>query len=141
MRVRTRREDKKRRRAARPSTARLALTLVALFAFAAQSFLTQTHVHLSAQARAAFAASQTGDGTAHASVTKQPDRRGTPVRDDPANCPICQQIAFAGHYFSPAAAILQTPTQTGAFAPPPAATTVVVAPASHAWQSRAPPIA
>ena len=127
---------------ARPQLAKLALTFVALFAFLVQSFITQTHVHFSAQADAPFAVSDAG-GTAAKSNTGDPrqrDHRGVPSKEDPAHCPFCQQIAVAGAFLSPFIATLQLPTVVGL--PPQISTAVTVATqqVSHIWQGRAPPI-
>jgi hypothetical protein len=103
----------------------LALTLVA---FAANSYVTQTHIH--------FAASAADD---RAGVSEQSHGKG-PAQDDPSRCPLCQEILLAGAYLTPVVAAI----------PPPAFTvfqTLSEAPAfrladatCHDWHSRGPPL-
>jgi len=127
---------------ARPQLAKLALTFVALFAFLVQSFITQTHVHFSAQADAPFAVSDAG-GTVVKSNTGDPqqrDHRGVPSKEDPAHCPFCQQIAVAGAFLSPFLTTLQLPTEVGLLPQISAAVEATTQQVSHIWQGRAPPI-
>lgn len=122
--------------------AKLALTFVVLFAVLVQSFITQSHVHFSAQADATFAISDAG-GTVAKSNTGEPhqrDHRGVPSRDDPANCPFCQQIAVAGAFLSPFITTLQLPTEVGLLPQISTAVTAATQQLSHIWQGRAPPI-
>ena len=100
--------------------ARLWLTLLALFAFTLQAYVTQSHVHAAAVA------------------TKQLPGK-VPAGDDQANCPLCQVTLHAGVYVTPSAAAFVPPVFTvyGVFV----ATKVVAAvqAVSHSWNSRAPP--
>ena len=124
------------------SLGKLALAFVVLFAFLIQSFVTQTHVHFSEQADASFAVSDAGATVAKSNTgePQQRDRRGVPSRDDPANCPFCQQIAVAGAFLSPFTAILQLPTEVGLLPQISAAVEATTQQVSHIWQGRAPPI-
>ena len=107
------------------SAARLALTLVALFAFTVQSVVTQIHMH------------GTGDAASVASGKALPGK--LPPGGDQSNCPICQAIVHAGAFTAPATAILPLP----AFASFAITASVSVAASaqtsSHDWNSRAPP--
>jgi len=110
---------------------RLPIAFAMLLAILWQSFVTQTHVHANPIAYAAAIA----------------DNGGAPIRlkageapsDLPTTCPICQEVAHAGSYLSPAAIALQPPIPAHLWR------TVIPTPAptlrqrSHAWQSRAPP--
>jgi len=112
-------------------TLRAAVLLAALLAFAWQSFVTQTHVH-----PAPHVHSLTSIDKAEQALHS---KTGEPSRDQPANCPICQEIAHAGLYLLPA--------QVEFDMPPPAIAWVAVIPplaapvrlGSHIWRSRAPP--
>jgi hypothetical protein len=117
----------------------LALTFVYLFAFLVQSFVTQTHVHFSEQSAAVSSAIGTV-AKGKSSASQQRDHRDLPSKDDPANCPFCQQIAVAGAFFSPAIAVLQLPTEAGLFPQTLALVAAATLQVSHNWQGRAPPI-
>jgi hypothetical protein len=98
-----------------------------LLAFVFQGYATQTHIHVQ---NVPAAVHDVKGGAGHDKY---------PPNDDPANCPICQQIMQAGHYVAPAwlmpLLILQTisaieiVTVTG-----PRNDAV-----SHNWRSRGPP--
>jgi Na+/H+-translocating membrane pyrophosphatase len=108
-----------------------AVVLASLLAFSWQSFVTQTHVHFDPGASSTAAAGKAGGG-AH-------EKAGRSSSDIPANCPICQEIAHAGHYF--------LPTPVAFLGPYSVAVWIVVTPSlaltlrqrSHTWNSRAPP--
>lgn len=96
-----------------------------------QSLLTQTHRH-PASSLAPIAAKLLGT-TPSANL---PDGKSS---DQPADCPICRQIAHAGHYLTPEPGAFHTPIATAfSFAVPVVFHTAIVQ-RSHAWQSRAPP--
>lgn len=130
--IRQRNKSRARTKLARMSSARLILTFVALFAFTVQSYLTQTHIH---HPQAIGLAGDVG-------AAGEPAKNSTdkyPANQDPANCPLCQEIMHAGHVVIPAATLLVLPSY--------AAFNVIVftevitpfrAP-SHIWQGRAPP--
>lgn len=121
---------------------RVAATL-AIFAFAFQSFLTQTHVHFTpAVERVLAAVEQSKTAPLNGLLSRGPlkDHHGYPS-DDPAKCPICQEMVYAGSYVAPVAAV---------FVPPHLAISVIavverepvhLATVSHNWQGRAPPSA
>ena len=108
----------------------VAVLLAVLLAFTSQSFVTQTHEHLDqaaysavASVKAAGAQSQTGQSPANPADT----------------CPICREMAQAGHYLLPtlvAIQIFETTTHWLAVTRPLALTPHQQ---SHTWQSRAPP--
>lgn len=109
------------------SAARLALTLLALFAFTVQSVVTQIHMHGAA-----------AGGTASVALGKALPGK-LPPAGDPSNCPICQAIVHAGAFTAPVTAILPLP----AFASFAITASVSIAASaqtsSHNWNSRAPP--
>lgn len=108
---------------------RLALAYAVLLAFAFQTYVAQTHIHLT---QAETAKLYTG-GTGHDRHDKYP------ASDDPANCPICQEILHSGHFVTPSAL---------AYAPPALAVSTIalvdtalpfILALSHSWRGRAPP--
>lgn len=117
---------------------RVVFTFVALFAFVLQGCVTQTHIHFPSDAGRFIAPGLASPGNAHAKLS--PDKRQHPDNDDPANCPICQQILFSGEYLSPAPAVLRLPSLVAYFALLVPADLVVVQRQSHIWLSRGPPL-
>ena len=109
---------------ARANARRLAVTWILLLAFALQSYLTQTHLHAQAFQPAARA-------SAHNS---------SPADREALACPLCQVVASAGIFLTPAATAAVPP---GVWSIPtsraPAETGRTTAPAGFAWRSRAPP--
>src|SRR5436190_8389042 len=68
-----------------------------LLGFVVQGTAVQTHLHFSEHG-ASFASS--GGGSAQSPK---------PGKDDPANCPLCQEAATAGAYLLPSVAVLPPP--------------------------------
>lgn len=104
-----------------------ALAALLLLVFAVQNYVVQTHIHFApAHAASALAVSQHNPAPANPA-------------DDPATCPVCQDLAAAGHYLTPAPLAFGLPgfiaVAAALFAAFPAPAT---APA-HGWQSRGPP--
>jgi hypothetical protein len=114
----------------RQSFARLAISVLMLVAFALQSYVTQTHIHLAPGSFASY--NQLG-----AAKKQLPDK--FPAQDDPANCPICQEILHSGQFVTPSAAAVLLPSLSVSIIA--IVTHIVVAPeaTSHTWQSRGPP--
>ena len=117
--------------APRSRSARLAITLFALFAFTLQTYVTQTHIHGMARINSAAAPSAFDKNAAH---KQQPST-------DPANCPICQEILHTGYYVTPSVAVLPLPAVAVSIAPTVIDIMTIVAAHSHSWKSRAPPLA
>jgi len=109
---------------------RLAITFFALFAFAVQSYVTQVHIHGAPHVAAGYALDK--------DVGQKPDK--FPPSDDPANCPICQEILHAGHYVTPSAAILPLPVAAPFTIARIVEVVTIAAIYSHGWKSRAPPL-
>jgi hypothetical protein len=106
---------------------RLVLVWLALTAFAVQTYLVQTHIHFSPAALTQLAEKSGGHH----------DR--WPANDDPANCPICQELLHSGQFVTPSAQFLLPPTlAVSTIALVDEALPLVFAP-SHSWQGRAPP--
>ena len=97
-----------------------------MLAFALQSYVFQTHIHFAPQA----ALTDTTHGGHHDKF---------PANDDPANCPICQEILHSGQFITPAAQFLLPPTlAVSTIAVVDQALPHILAP-SHSWRGRAPP--
>ena len=122
------------------SFARLGLTFLMLVAFALQTTVTQTHVHIGTVAVTAGFLEDLKISDAGQPITKgtQP-RDHFPTNDDPANCPICQEILHAGQFVTPQAVVLLLPTESVSFVPISLAIAVFSEAVSHSWQGRAPP--
>ncbi|MHB8529002.1 MAG: hypothetical protein ACYC8V_05745 [Caulobacteraceae bacterium] len=104
---------------------RLVVTWILLFAFALQSYVTQTHVH-----RAPIV-DVVGKIYVHSP---------SPVDDEATACPFCQAIATAGAFFSPAAVeVFPLVLRAEAAALSPIVVGLAIAPAGFSWRSRAPP--
>ncbi|MEI9929951.1 MAG: DUF2946 family protein [Rhizomicrobium sp.] len=67
----------------------------------------------------------------------QPDK--FPANGDPANCPICQEIAHSGQFVTPSMAVLFVPTAAISIITLVSDIAVIPERTSHTWQSRAPP--
>ena len=116
--------------------------MLMLAAFALQSYVTQTHIHFAGHVvTGGFtfpddgAKAQTGKALGE----NQDDHDKYPPGDDPANCPICQEILYAGHYVAPTAVPILLPSL--AISTIEIVETVlprVFAP-SHNWLGRGPP--
>lgn len=118
--------------APRETTARVIISLLVMLAFGLQSYITQTHIHLKPDTFSSYSK------LAQTSGKENPSDK-FPANGDPANCPICQEIAHTGQFVTPSAAVLLLPTATVSIVA--LATEIVVVPlrASHTWRSRAPP--
>lgn len=114
----------------RRGSARIALTLVAAFAFFIQSFITQTHIHGAPPSDTSSAVATLAD---HANDGAPYDP--FPASEDPVN-----QV-YAGNYAAPAVALLVQPAERIAHVIPVRETRTPDFILSHAWRSRAPPSA
>lgn len=108
---------------------RRVLLAFTIAAFAQQSYLTQTHIHIPPAVAALDSGSVLG-ATGHGK---------TPSRDDPAHCPLCQEILIAGAYLTPVAIVILPPLLPAFRIELPAHELPFIAATSHAWHGRAPP--
>jgi hypothetical protein len=81
--------------------ARNFVSLLVAFAFALQSFLTQTHIHRVPQSFGGPAIVKFDTGA--------PPGNKAPADNSPLDCPYCQAIAHSGLFFMPAAPLLRLP--------------------------------
>ncbi|MEI9993965.1 MAG: DUF2946 family protein [Rhizomicrobium sp.] len=131
--TRVHRPRAKVRAAPRGSLSR-ALVFLTLLAFALQGFVTQTHIHLPSSGGPALA--DLFDGKAAPS----PGQDKSPSKNDPANCPLCQSFASAGHFVTPAAAATLLPFLSISVIAVAVQTTHAVPAVTHIWRGRAPPL-
>lgn len=110
---------------------RFAIVFAMLLAILWQSFVTQTHVHANPRVYATAISDNAGAPTRL--------KAGEAPSDLPATCPICQEVAHAGSYLSPAAVALQPPVPIDLWRTATPALSPTLRQRSHAWQSRAPP--
>ena len=116
-----------RSRATALSGWRLVVIYAAMLAFALQSYVLQTHIHFAP----ATAIADTHGANGH--------HDKYPANDDPANCPICQEILHTGQFITPAAQFLLPPSlAVSTIAVVDQALPHILAP-SHSWRGRAPP--
>jgi len=111
---------------------RLAITFCALMAFAFQSYVTQTHIHMTGSAAGIATASADGG-----KPSAQHDRY--PANQDPSNCPICQDMVHSGSFITPAAIAAVAPSFAVSVIAIFIHTAIAIQPASHSWRGRAPP--
>jgi hypothetical protein len=109
----------------------VAILVAVLLAFSWQSFVAQTHVHFASGADASAASAGPG-------VTAETSAK-PPSSDEPADCPICDEMAHAGHIYLPASLSFQLPQLGGVWIALAAARMLAPSQSSHAWNSRAPP--
>lgn len=122
-----------RPRAAALSGWRHVLVYAVLAAFALQTYVVQTHIHFSP----AEASQLAGGHGIKADGRDSHDKY--PARDDPANCPICQEILHSGQFVTPAAQALLAPALAVSTIFLVAAPLPFVLALSHSWRGRAPP--
>lgn len=114
---------------------RRAIAAFALAVFTIANFATQTHVHLQDMAEGGrAAATETGFR-----FERTPTPQKSNPFDDPATCPLCQDIALAGHFTAPAAIAVLPPALIAVPVTLFVAMPAFVATISHNWRGRAPP--
>jgi hypothetical protein len=116
---------------------------LALIAFAFQSYVTQTHIHVPPVLGATskiVPATDAGAAKKSTSTQKHAPNNNGPANDEPVKCPLCQAVGYAGHFVTPSAAsALLLPASAISILPlllaliPPRETP------SHSWRGRAPP--
>jgi hypothetical protein len=118
---------------------RLLFTVLCLFAFSAQSFIAQTHIHRPGTTDIGVAvADAVGKSLASVSHAKPPAKPVNPA-DEAAKCPLCQAVAHFGFVVSPALLVLLLPRAIADEAPSSILRVTKDSAPSHAWQSRGPP--
>jgi hypothetical protein len=87
--------------ARRTGIGRQAVTFLLVLAFAFQSYLTQTHIHV--------APAPSAQTCAVKCIVHAPAKHSSPADKSTADCPLCQAIVHAGAFFAPAAVIFFVP--------------------------------
>lgn len=114
--------------------------MLMLVAFALQSFVTQTHIHIDGHAvTAGFATADESPASAMTGAVAHKDHGKYPPADDSQTCPICQEMLYAGHYVMPAAVPLVLPVLPVSIVRIVTVEAIQLAALSHNWQGRAPP--
>jgi hypothetical protein len=123
-----------------PSLARWTITLCVFLAFAFQSYVTQTHIHFAGEAAVdIFAPVEKSPASAKIAPQGKQNPDKYPPKDDPANCPICQEVMHTGAFVMPDFVALLLPSQPISIVPIVIALPAAIEAVSHAWQGRAPP--
>lgn len=113
---------------------------LALLAFALQSYITQTHIHLTPALTASNQIPGDKDSAGKNIASKQvAPKQKAPANDDPLNCPMCQAMGYAGHFVSPSAAMLLLPGIAISILPLVVPILSPRASPSYNWQGRGPP--
>lgn len=126
------------RKAPRPAVSR-AILLVTLLAFSLQTYLTQTHIHLASERPALLSQVQVDHGKAPSTMPAE-RRDRYPANEDPANCPLCQELIHAGQFLTPAAAALLLPFFSTSVMDVAVPSKVFIRAVTHVWRGRAPPL-
>ena len=110
----------------RSDPARRFVVFIAVFAFALQSFVAQTHIHAESLAGIVKIAATSTSGKA-------------PVEHSQADCPFCQAVMHVGAVVASAPPLLRLPftwVETSALV---FAAVAITGADAHDWHSRAPP--
>lgn len=116
----------------RTDLARNIVALLVAFAFALQSFLTQTHIHGVPASLDGFAIAKVDSGSSGGGKA--------PADSSPLDCPYCQAIAHSGLFFMPAAPLLRLPFELAQSIIAPDFVQVTKSAAILYQRSRAPPL-
>ena len=116
----------------RTDMARNFLALLVAFAFALQSFLTQTHIHGVPASFGGSAIVKIDAGSSGGSKA--------PADNSPLDCPYCPAIAHSGLFFMPAAPLLRLPVELAQSIIAPDFAQVIKSAAILHQRSRAPPL-
>jgi hypothetical protein len=113
---------------------------VTLIAFSAQTYLTQTHIHLASEGHATAALEQAVEvsGKIVGAAPASPKDK-YPANEDPANCPLCQEILHSGQFVTPAVAAVLLPFVSISVIEIATPAAVLVNAVTHIWRGRAPP--
>ena len=106
------------------------VVLLVAFAFALQSFFTQTHLHRITPELGGGVFQLVHPGQAGGSV---------PSDTNPLDCPYCQAVAHSGVFYQPPAPLLLLPTLQSEAAMFPATLLSSTKAGAISWRSRAPP--
>ena len=123
---------------------RFAIIFLLQFAFLAQSYIAQTHIHIPVYASAAD--EQRGEAARGEIVQIGPFTLGhtsdhkAPVHQDSLSCPICHQIDWAKGIICPGNCAVGAPMSALRILAIEVDVVVTIGSLLHNWRSRAPPI-
>jgi hypothetical protein len=122
---------------------RLLVAAFTLIAFALQSYLTETHIHIAqATSFASITAKPAESNATHKTATplRGAPSDKAPSNEEPVKCPLCQAVGYAGHFVAPSspAALLLTSVAISILPLALAVRSPRESP-SHIWQGRGPP--
>jgi hypothetical protein len=106
------------------------VVFIALFAFALQSYIAQTHIH---------GVSQDFPGVVKTATVPSPAQGKAPLDNSPVDCPFCQTATLAGAYVMSATLLVYLPLGWVKAIILVVTTGTASSIAAHDWQSRAPP--
>ena len=121
---------------------RVVIATLALIAFAFQSYIAQTHIHLPSLSAASskMAAADRNSAKGNVSAQKPAPNNNGPANDEPVKCPLCQAVGYAGHFVTPSAAsTLLLPASAISILPLLLALIPLRETPSHSWRGRGPP--
>jgi len=125
--------------AARPYRRSAAIAWLCALAIVFQAVILQSHIHMAPLAADEVQTASMIAAAPDAAAAKTTPAH-TPVKNDPANCYLCQQLKLVGSTVLPVSPVVVAieralTTETAAIA-----TEAVTPGVSHNWRSRAPPI-
>ncbi|MGD0865105.1 MAG: hypothetical protein ABSA49_06075 [Rhizomicrobium sp.] len=112
----------------RSGPARRFVVFIAVFAFALQSFIAQTHIHAETPAPG---------GIVKNATTSSPSK--APIDHSQADCPFCQAVVHVGSVVASAPPLLRLPYSWVETAALVFTAFAISGSTAHDWQSRAPP--
>jgi hypothetical protein len=118
------------RKVGRMGFASRCIVFLAIFAFALQTYMVQTHIHPDGQGTAALARTAAAAGSAH---------HKAPLDNSPLTCPFCQSFTLAGAVLLPVMLLLHLPLVWVESVPLAFTARAFGALPAHDWQTRAPP--
>ncbi|HTQ14801.1 MAG TPA: DUF2946 family protein [Rhizomicrobium sp.] len=118
---------------------RSAFVFLIALAFGLQSYITQTHIHITSGDAQALGFNSTHQPEWSGTSSQSGDRDNHPDKDDPAHCPFCQAVAASGAAVVPVIPIVPQPISLPAFEPQVRNTILHAGTPRHNWLSRAPP--
>ena len=119
------------------SGGRHVLALLVILTFAFQSYVTQTHIHLTPPK--ILSIGRAAGGVFAIAGADRSRSKTLPDNDDPEHCPFCQAIALSGNFVAPGVPILPLPTMAAIASEVFQQLPSYRSSFPHGWQSRAPP--
>ena len=101
----------------------------------------QTHIHISQSASLAQTATTifAPGGDQFTTDKAKPSRDNYPINQDPANCPLCQELTHSGQFLHSVAVLIALPCWVTVNFIPYSEVVPSLFSVSHSWQGRAPP--